>query len=76
MKDDERLKNILISDKHFNPEYLVKVLRSDMLDLLLNYMNILPQNIDISIFVDEKGVYNLKISAKTDRLKIFGANIM
>ena len=76
MKDDERLKNILISDKHFNPEYLVKVLRSDMVDLLLNYMNILPQNIDISIFVDEKGVYNLKISAKTDRLKIFGANIM
>ena len=75
MKDNERLKNILISDKHFNPDFIVKVLRSDTKEMLANYMDIIPQNIEVSIFVDEKGIYNLKITAKSDRLKIFGANI-
>ena len=72
-KNVERLQNVLISDKQFNPERIEKVLKSDMYNLLYNYCNVLPENLDIKITVQKDGSYQFSILAKADRLKVFGA---
>ena len=75
MKIDSRMKNMLITDKHFNSDDLVRVLRCDIYELLSNYMEIGPSDINLDFFVDENGEYVLKINTKSERLKIFGSTI-
>ena len=47
--DEERLKNVLISDKQFSPERLKKVMRSDVYSMLSNYCEITPKDFDINV---------------------------
>ena len=72
---EQRIRNMLISDKHFDTRDLVRVLRSDLYTLLVNYFDITPQDIEVRIDVDEFGVYDFHSSLKAERLKIFGSRI-
>lgn len=69
----ERLKKVLIADKHFNPEYIKRVILSDLYSLLNNYADIKPENLNLDIEIDKNGDYIFKFNAKTSRLKIFGS---
>ena len=71
--DEERLKNVLISDKQFSPEKVKKVLKSDIYSLLSNYCNLLPENLSVGVDILEDGSYKFCIVATSDRLKIFGS---
>ena len=75
MNIDERIKNMLISDKHFDTKDMIKVIRNDMYVLLNNYLEISPQDILVTIKVNEYGEYELRVDVKTERLKIFGTQI-
>lgn len=75
MNIDERLKNMLISDKHFDPKDLLKVLKTDLYELLVNYLEICPQDIVLTMGVDDFGKYDFKMQVKCERLKIFGSQI-
>lgn len=75
MNIDERIQNMLISDKHFDAKDLVKVLKSDFYNLLVNYLEISPQDIILELNIDEFGEYVIKLQVKTERLKIFGSQI-
>lgn len=75
MNLDERIKNMLISDKHFDTKDMIKVIRSDMYVLLSNYLEISPQDIFVNIKVNDYGEYELRLDVKTERLKIFGTQI-
>lgn len=66
---NERLKNVLKSDKRDNPNKILNVLKSDILYVLKNYMEINSDNLDVSICVNSMGTYSLTILANVSRLK-------
>lgn len=66
---NERLKSVLINDKKDNPNKILNVLKSDILYVLKNYMEITSDNLDVNISIDGLGVYNITILANVRRLK-------
>lgn len=71
--DEDRLKNVLISDKQFSPERLQKVMRSDVYAMLSNYCVLSPQDFSVAVEVQKDGTYKIDICAVCNRLKIFGS---
>lgn len=68
----EKLKKVLVNDKHINPNMINEVLKSDIFNLLLNYMDITEADIITKIELDEKGNYVFRCKAKSKRLKTIG----
>ena len=75
MENQNRMKNMLISDKHFDTKDLIRVLKSDTYGVFVNYFDIIPQDISIKLEVDENGIYKLSVNLSAERLKIFGSQI-
>ena len=71
--EEDRLKNVLISDKQFSPEKVKKVLRSDVYALFSNYCTLSPENLSVSVDIMSDGTYKFCVVATSDRLKIFGS---
>ncbi len=67
-----RLKQVLINDKHINPERLNDVVSSDIFKVLQNYMDITKDDLLTRIDLDEQGDYVLRCKVKCKRLKIMG----
>ncbi len=67
---ERRLNSVLIKDKQENPNKILAVLRSELLYLLKNYMEISPDNLDVHITLNEKGCYRIEIEALVKRLKM------
>ena len=67
---ENRLKNILLKDKNENPFHILSVLKSDLLLLLSNYMDIKSETLDVDICVLENGTYKLIIEAYSKRLRV------
>lgn len=72
-ESEDRLKNVLIADKHFNPESIKKVIQTDIFYLIRNYAEVSPENLDFNIDIDKNGDYIFSFFAKCSRLKIFGS---
>lgn len=72
-KDAERLKHVLIADKHFNPENITQVIKSDIFHLLSSYACLNSEDVFVSIQLNSNGSYHFKIEAECSDLKIFGA---
>ena len=70
---EQRLKNVLISDKQFCPDRVQKVLKSDAYNMLFNYCDIEPENLQVKLEVLKDGSYSFVIKAQANRLKIFGS---
>lgn len=68
-----RLKNVLSIDKNDNPIKITNVLKSDLIYLLSNYMEISPEDLDLVISVEQGGGYKLEVEAQVRRLKVLGA---
>ena len=68
----ERLNKVLISDKYINPESIVNVMRSDMVNIAINYLDFEKDNALTKLEINKDGSYNfiLKINAK--RIKGLG----
>lgn len=73
LKFEDRLKNVLVSDKQDNPLKVVNVIKSDILKVLQNYMNISSEDLDVNITVDEYGNFIFNSYAKVRRLKSLSA---
>lgn len=69
----DRLKKVLISDKHFNPEHIKEVIKSDILYLLKNYTDIEADNLQFDINVSNDGGYDINIVGSCKRLKVLGS---
>ena len=70
---EQRLKNVLISDKQFCPDRVQKVLKSDAYNMLYNYCDLQPENLQVKLEVLKDGSYSFVIKAQANRLKIFGS---
>ena len=71
-KGVEKLKQVLINDKHFNPERLNDVLSCDSYKVLKNYMDVDKDDMLTRLDLDENGNYVLRCKVKCKRLKIMG----
>lgn len=64
-----RLKDMLSVDKKSNPIKLENVVKSEIVYLLKNYMEINSNDVEFSITLDNENKYNVVLTAKVDRLK-------
>jgi len=69
----ERLKKVLISDKHFNPERIKEVIKSDILYILKNYTDVEADDLNFDINVNNTGGYKIMLEASCSRLKFLGS---
>lgn len=65
---ESRLKSVLIKDKGEQLK-LIGILKSEIINVLKNYLDISADSLDLNFALDETGSYNLEILAKVDRLK-------
>ncbi len=65
----KRLENVLVKDKSENPNKVAEILKSDILELLKNYMDV--ENLDVDFEVSTDG-YVLNVEANASRIKSFG----
>lgn len=68
---EKRLNKALILDKHFNPEKIRAVIKSDLFSLLKNYGEIDEKNLDFDIIILEDGSYQINFKATLNHLKVF-----
>lgn len=71
MKNNEeliRLKKVLLSDNIRIPNGMLRILKNDISSILQSYF-IINSDIDVTIEVDDLGVYNINITAKADSVK-------
>lgn len=71
----ERLQNMMLSDRGNGTENLLTMLKSDILDLLASYMYTTSENVNVSLSVIGGGDYEIKITARGDRLIDVGKTI-
>ncbi len=72
--NEERLKNLIATDRSENPNKILKLLKSEVLNVLRNYFDINFDDLDISIIINKKGEYDLQINAISKKFLI--ANIL
>ena len=65
----KRLEKVLVEDKTEDPKRLAEILKSDILNLLQNYMEV--ENLDINFDVGLDG-YKFSIDVEAKRIKVFG----
>ena len=70
-KSEERLRQVLIFDK--SSVNIERVLKSESLDVLNNYMDLNSDELKLKIDVDEFGFFEIKVYARTRRLKDLSA---
>lgn len=67
---EERLSKALVLEKHFNPEKIRSVIKSDIFNILKNYGEIDPKDIDFDIIILDDGSYEIVFKAKLCRIKV------
>lgn len=65
----KRLEKVLVKDKTEDPKRLAEILKSDILNLLQNYMEV--ENLEINFDVGLDG-YKFSIDVEAKRIKVFG----
>lgn len=64
----DRLKNVMLSDRVASVESLLRVLKSDVISLLSNYMYIENEDVQLTLDAEANGEFKVNIQAKTNRL--------
>lgn len=71
-KTVKRIQNVLYNDKLQNPDNFKKVLKLEIISTLSHFMNINPEEVNLSILLDPAGVYKINIQLKTNYIKPVG----
>lgn len=69
-KCEDRLKNVIVSDKRENPIRIERVLKAELYNVIRNYFEVSNDDIDLSIIIREDGRYDLQLNAKSRVIKI------
>lgn len=67
---ENRLRHVLIKDKQENPNKIINILKSELLYVLKNYMEIDAEDLTVNISVSDKGRYHIELEAFVKRLKM------
>lgn len=68
---EERLSKALILEKHFNPEKIRNVIKSDIFSVLKNYGEIEAKDLDFDIEILDDCSYLVSFKAKLNSIKVF-----
>lgn len=68
----ERMKTALLSDTNTCSSRVHNVIRSDFYSMIINYMDVSPEKIELDIDCDEEGNYILSIRATAKRILSIG----
>ena len=66
---ENRLKNMLVSDKRENPERIKRVLKSELLNVLKNYFEIACEDLILDIIIREDGKYDIQMNVISRAIK-------
>lgn len=59
---ENRLKNIIVSDKRENPIRIERVLKSELLNVIKNYFEVTSDDLELSILVRDDGRYDVQMN--------------
>ena len=65
----KRLEKVLVKDKTEDPKRLAEILKSEVLNLLQNYMEVENLNVNFDVGLDG---YKFSIDVEAKRIKVFG----
>ena len=65
----KRLEKVLVKDKTEDPKRLAEILKSDVLNLLQNYMEVENLNVNFDVGLDG---YKFSIDVEAKGIKVFG----
>ena len=68
----QKLRQILINDKHFNPARFNNVIACDVFKSLQNYMDISKEDLMSRVDIDADGNIVFKLKVKCKRIKLIG----
>lgn len=68
----QKLKKVLINDKHFRPENLNNILKSEIFKCLSSFLEIIPEELNSKLQINEDGNFEFSLCVIAKRLKIFG----
>ena len=63
-----RLNNLIKADKKDNPEKLIKLVKSKIVFVLKNYMDIKYDDVKLDIGIDNNGKYLINFSGEVSRI--------
>lgn len=66
----DRLKEMIIIDKKESPQRIERLIKSELLYVLKNYFDVTYEGLDVDLFVDESGLYNLSVELKSRTIKV------
>ena len=67
---NDRLKNIIVSDRVEKPMRIERILKSEILCVMRNYFEITGDDIDLSILIREDGRYDIQINILSRKIKM------
>lgn len=68
---EERLTKALVLEKHFNPDRIRSVLKSDIFTMLKNYGDIDNKEFSFDIVILDDANYEIEFKAKLNNIKTF-----
>ena len=66
---EDRLKNMLVSDKRENPIRIERVLKSELINVMKNYFEIASEDLVLDILVREDGKYDIQMNVVSRAIK-------
>ena len=64
-----RIKDMLKRDKESIPVPLINLIKNDLFNTLNNYLDIYPEDINLSYYVNNDSMYHIEISLESNRIK-------
>jgi septum formation topological specificity factor MinE len=70
MNCEDRLKNILITDKKQNPQKIENIVKSEVYYIIKNYFELSIDDFNVNIDVDHNNKYVVNINFESNNIKI------
>ena len=68
---EQRVSKALVLEKHFNPEKIRSVIKSDIVNILKNYGELDYSSLNFDVIILDDGSYEVDFKVKLNSLKIF-----
>ena len=66
----DRLKNVLVSDKRENPIRIERVLKSELIGVMRNYFEIASDDVSLDILIRNDGKYDIQLNVVSRAIRI------
>lgn len=63
LSGDNRLRNLIVSDRRENPIKIEKFLKAEIIKVLQNFFDVSSDDISLSIIISKEGIYDIQINA-------------